>query len=73
MEIISEASRDVPLPIKGEHPEIDWRRMADAGNVYRHVYHLVNSVVVWRTVQIDLPPLKSAIESIRKKHIGSGP
>lgn len=68
LEIISEASRDVPQSIKDEHPDIDWRRMADAGNVYRHVYDAVDPDIVWSVAREHLPPLKTAIGSIRERH-----
>jgi len=38
LEIISEASRRLPSSLKERHPSIDWKRMAGAGNVYRHDY-----------------------------------
>jgi len=38
LEIISEASRRLPPLIKDRHPAIPWKRMAAAGNVYRHDY-----------------------------------
>jgi len=36
LEIISEASRRLPDELKARYPEISWRQMAGAGNVYRH-------------------------------------
>src|SRR5947209_10738590 len=38
LEIISEASRRLPIDMKGRHPGIVWQRIANAGNVYRHEY-----------------------------------
>jgi uncharacterized protein with HEPN domain len=62
LEIISEASRRLPDGMKARYPEIAWRQMAGAGNVYRHEYEDVAAQFVWDTVQRDLPPLRSAIE-----------
>lgn len=62
LEIISEASRRVPDEIKARHPEIPWKQMAGAGNVYRHDYEDVAARYVWNTLQRDLPPLRSVIE-----------
>jgi uncharacterized protein with HEPN domain len=58
LEIISEASRDIPADLKSAHPAINWRAMADAGNLYRHGYEYVSTVTVWETVRLHLPPLK---------------
>jgi uncharacterized protein with HEPN domain len=62
LEIISEASRRLPTDLKARHPEIAWREMAGAGNVYRHDYEDVAARLVWETVQRALPPLQDAVE-----------
>jgi uncharacterized protein with HEPN domain len=62
LEIISEASRRLPSSLKERHPSIEWRRMAGAGNVYRHDYEDVAANYVWDTVQISLPPLRAVVE-----------
>lgn len=36
--------------------------MAGAGNIYRHDYEDVSAQQVWDAVQIDLPPLRAAVE-----------
>ncbi len=63
LEIISEASRRLPEDLKERHPSIAWKRMAAAGNVYRHDYEDVAAQLVWDTVQLALPPLRAAIEN----------
>lgn len=62
LEIISEASRRLPTALKDRHPTIPWKRMAGAGNVYRHDYEDVAPHFVWETVQRDLPALRAVIE-----------
>lgn len=62
LEIISEASRPLSDSLKTRHPEIAWRDIAGAGNVYRHDYQDVAAPRVWDTVQLALPPLQAAIE-----------
>ena len=61
LEIISEASRRLPDDLKTRHPEIPWRDIAGAGNVYRHDYEDVAAKIIWDTVQLALPPLRSVI------------
>jgi uncharacterized protein with HEPN domain len=39
LEIISEASRHIPVDMKAKEPNINWRRLADLGNWLRHAYH----------------------------------
>jgi uncharacterized protein with HEPN domain len=62
LEIISEASRRLPEDLKARHPEIAWKEMAGAGNVYRHDYEDVVARFVWDTVERALPPLRVVIE-----------
>jgi uncharacterized protein with HEPN domain len=62
LEIISEASRRLPKALKERHTSIEWKRMAGAGNVYRHDYEDVAANYVWDTLQIALPPLRAVVE-----------
>jgi uncharacterized protein with HEPN domain len=62
LEIISEASRRLSDALKARHPQIGWKEMAGAGNIYRHDYEDVAATRVWDTVQLALPPLRAAIE-----------
>src|SRR5881397_2920302 len=57
LEIISEASRRLSDELKARHPAIEWKKMAAAGNIYRHDYEDVAAQYVWETVQFALPPL----------------
>ncbi|MEO7224175.1 MAG: HepT-like ribonuclease domain-containing protein [Devosia sp.] len=63
LEIISEASRGLPEDLRARHPEIPWRAVAGAGNVYRHDYDGVQERYILRTVREALPPLLAAVES----------
>ena len=62
LEIISEASRRLSDALKQRHPDIAWRDMAGAGNIYRHDYEDVAAQDVWNTVQVALPPLRVVVE-----------
>ena len=63
LEIISEAARRLPPDLHARHPELPWRAIMGAGNVYRHDYDNVAEEIVWRTVQNNLAPLLAAIKS----------
>jgi uncharacterized protein with HEPN domain len=63
LEIISEASRKLPLELKQRHPNIPWRDMAGAGSVYRHDYEEVSDDAIWNTARKSLEPLLAAVES----------
>ena len=61
LEIISEASRRIPDDVKQRHPEIDWRAIGGAGNIYRHDYDTVDAALTWHTIQHELPPLRAVV------------
>ena len=61
IEIISEASKNIPDAIKAEHPEIPWQSIRGVGNVFRHDYSDVDNHVVWLTVKVSLPELRPVI------------
>jgi uncharacterized protein with HEPN domain len=63
LEIVSEASRRLPQALRDRHPELPWREIMDAGNVYRHRYDNVEEQIVWDTVYRDLPPMLTVVES----------
>ena len=63
LEIISEASRRLPVAVKERHPEIPWQDVAGAGSVYRRDYEDVRQRRVWVTVQKHLPPLLAVVEA----------
>ena len=64
LEVISEASRHIPQEIKDKYPQIEWRKVAGAGNVLRHVYHSIAVDIIWDTVKVHLPQLETVIREI---------
>ena len=57
LEIIGEASKHLP-------PEIPWRVITDARNVFVHEYFDIDLSEVWSTIKKDLPVLKKQIQEI---------
>lgn len=62
LEIISEAARRLPSDVRDRHPQLPWRAIMGAGNIYRHDYDNVSETFVWRTVRHDLASLFEAVE-----------
>jgi uncharacterized protein with HEPN domain len=63
-EIIGEAARQIPDNVQKANPEIPWREIVGMRNKLTHEYFGVNTKVVWRTVQEDLPVIIPALQKI---------
>ncbi len=64
LEIIGEASRRISEETRASFPDLPWSDMVGMRNVIIHEYDDVDLVIVWETVNNDLPPLIDALEKI---------
>ena len=64
LEIIGEAANHLSGKFCQNHDQIKWRNIIDMRNLLIHNYAGVNIKVVWDTCSIDLPELKSQLDSI---------
>jgi uncharacterized protein with HEPN domain len=66
-EIIGEAARQIPEDIRAANTEIPWREIMGMRNKLTHEYFGVNTKVVWRTVQEDLPEIIPVLRNMLRK------
>lgn len=64
LEIIGEAARQIPEDVREANSEIPWREISGMRNKLTHEYFGVNTKVVWRTVQEDLPAIIPALQKM---------
>jgi len=64
LERLSEASRHVPDDVERAHLGVDWRGVADLGNVLRHAYDQVIDHRIWQLIEVDLAPLRLAVDAM---------
>jgi uncharacterized protein with HEPN domain len=64
IEIIGEATKKISSDLKTQYNEIPWKEMSGMRDKLIHDYFGVDVEVVWKTVQEDIPYLKSLIQSI---------
>lgn len=64
LEIIGEATKQVPQPFREEHPELPWRLMAGMRDRLIHDYGGVDYEIVWQTITEDVPNLLAKLRPI---------
>lgn len=64
LEVIGEASRNIPSEIKERYHDVEWRKISDFRNILTHEYFGVDYEILWDIVSNKLAPLRSKIQSI---------
>ncbi len=64
IEIIGEASKNVPMEVREKYRHIPWRDMATMRDRLIHGYFGVDLIIVWDTIQQDIPPLIPMFRSL---------
>jgi len=62
--IIGEAASNVPDIIRGEHPNIPWKKIVAQRNLIIHDYASVRPQEIWRVVIEDLPQLLPQMRTV---------
>lgn len=63
-EIIGEASKQISLKTKKQHPAIPWKNMGGMRDKLIHNYMGVDLDAVWNTVQDILPSLRKDLNQV---------
>ena len=64
VEIVSEASRQIPDEMKARFPEVPWPEIRAIGNVIRHDYDRVDDIVIWRIATKSFGELRPIIYTL---------
>ena len=68
LQVIGEAVKNIPEPIKQEFPSIAWKNAAAMRDVVVHNYFGIDSSIAWDTVENDLPIFKEGLQTVLKKY-----
>lgn len=55
LEIIGEASKNIPTEIQAKYPEIPWRKMYGLRNLIAHEYFGIDYEMIWEITKNNLP------------------
>lgn len=69
LEIIGEATKQLPKEFTDKYSQIDWNLMAGMRDKLIHHYFGVDFAIVWDVVKNELPKLKPQIQKLVKKTI----
>jgi len=66
LEIIGEASKNIPGEVREKYPDIPWRRMIGLRNIVIHEYFGVDLDIIWEIITRNLPETRPEIEDMLK-------
>jgi len=64
LEIIGEASKNIPKEIRMKYKEVPWSDMAKMRDKITHFYFGVDYEIVWKVIKERLPTLKQQIQKL---------
>lgn len=61
LEIIGEASKNIPLHVKKSSPDVEWKRISGLRDILIHEYFGIDIDILWDIVKNKLPDLKKRV------------
>jgi uncharacterized protein with HEPN domain len=64
LQVIGEASKNLPESLITNHPEVDWSGLAGVRDIVTHRYFRVDWHLLWTSVHEELPVLKKQVRNL---------
>jgi uncharacterized protein with HEPN domain len=68
LEIIGEATKNVPPEVRAMAPLVPWSRIAGMRDILIHVYFGIDVEIIWDVIQNKLPDLKANVQRLLILH-----
>jgi len=62
LEIIGEAAKHIPVKLREQLTDIDWRKIAGMRDMLAHVYFGIDDNILWDVLQNKIPELNTAVK-----------
>jgi uncharacterized protein with HEPN domain len=66
LQVIGEASKNLPESLIAHHPEVDWSGLAGVRDIVTHRYFRVDWHLLWTSIHEELPALQKQICTLMK-------
>ena len=66
IEIIGEASKQLPDPLKAKYPELPWKEISGMRDKLIHAYFGMDTETICETIKHNIPGLEQTIQKIKK-------
>ena len=67
--LIGEAAARLPEEIRNSTPDVPWEEIIGMRNIVAHGYFEVDLEVPWKTVRLDVPPLREQMSRLLESAI----
>ena len=64
LEIIGEATKNIPMYIREKYEDLPWNDMAKMRDKIIHAYFGINYKIVWAAIKKEIPKLKPRLKKI---------
>ena len=64
IEIIGEASKNIPNEVKNKYPDIEWKKISGTRDILIHRYFSVDNEILWDIIRNKLPELYDVVIDI---------
>ena len=64
LEIVGEAAKKIPPPLRDKYPDIPWKKMAGLRDKLIHEYFGVDLEIIWQLIKEELPGILHPIQEM---------